>query len=387
MLISSGPVIAANIPAIAKAFPGISLTHVGLLTTIPSLFVILGVLIGNRLEQVIGKKVTILTGLGLVLIAGIFPALYHEHFSLLFVSRCLFGLGIGLFNRLIIQMISDMYRENPSKQATVIGLESAFEGLGGICLTLLVGQLLPMGWHTSFCVYGLALPVFIAFLCFIPSDRRGLNENKKQQLTTHSDHTLDKKSLQVMIGFGVLLFLIVMIFINYNIQITPLLLEQKIGNATNGSNMLAFLGLGAFIAGFSFGKIYKIFGHYIVASSMMLLGGAMLVTTVSQSIILTTFCSMVIGFSFRCIMPYLLHIFARQIARMAKLGTTIVLISYNLGATLSPYEGSLIKEMLHLSDVQDLVSSNAIIVMIISIGGFGVTAFYHKDLKEQKTKN
>jgi len=376
LLISSGPVIAANIPAIADDFPEISITHVGLLTTIPSLFVIVGVLIANRLELLIGKRATILTGLGLVLIAGVFPALYHDLFSLLFISRCLFGLGVGLFNRLIIQMISDMYHKNPAKQATVIGLESAFEGLGGICLTLLVGQLLKMGWHTSFYVYALALPIFISFLIFVPSDKKELN--RREEVTTNSSHPNNKKALQVMIGYGLLLFVIVAIFINYNLQITPLILEKNIGSATNGSNMIAFIGLGAFVAGFSFGKVYKTFGNYIVPLSILLLGSSMFVTTISQSIILTTVCSMIIGFSFRCIMPYLLHTFAQQIAKMAKLGTTIVLIAYNLGATLSPYEGRLITQLLQLDTVQSLVSSNAIILLWISVASFGVVALHHK---------
>lgn len=60
--------------------------------------------------------------------AGVFPVLKHDIFSLLFLSRCFFGLGIGLFNRLIIQMISSIFQEDPRRKATVIGLESAFEG-------------------------------------------------------------------------------------------------------------------------------------------------------------------------------------------------------------------------------------------------------------------
>ncbi|MEK5445228.1 MFS transporter [Paenibacillus sp. FSL R7-0331] len=381
LLISSGPIIAANIPAIAQDFPATSLTQVGFLTTIPSLFVILGVLIANLLELRIGKKRTILTGLGLVFIAGIFPALKHDIFSLLFASRCLFGLGIGLFNRLIIQMISDIYHNSPSKQASVIGLESAFEGLGGICLTLFVGQLLKINWYTSFYVYALALPIFAAFLFFVPADKRGLRKGGAEQLTTTSDYPSNNRSLRVMIGFGILLFVIVTIFINYNIQITPLIMEKNIGNATNGSNMIAFIGLGAFIAGFSFGKLYKYLRHYIVPLAILLLGVAMFVTTISQSIILTTFCSMVIGFSFRCIMPYLLHTFTQQIAKMAKLGTTIVLVAYNLGATLSPYEGTLIRQLFHVDSIQSLVSTNAMILLLIAITGFGVA--YVKNIKEK----
>src|SRR3954466_13763918 len=153
LLISSGPLIAANIPAIEKEFPTVNPTHVGLLTTIPSLFVILGILVANRLELWIGKKRTILIGLTLVFLAGVFPVLKHDIFSFLFLSRCFFGLGIGLFNRLIIQMISDIFQDDPRRKAAVIGLESAFEGLGAICLTFIVGQLLKINWYTSFLIY------------------------------------------------------------------------------------------------------------------------------------------------------------------------------------------------------------------------------------------
>ena len=197
------------------------------------------------------KEKTILIGLGLVFFAGIFPALRHDNFSLLFVSRCFFGLGIGLFNRLIIQMISDLYQNDPDKQASVIGLESSFEGLGGICLTLLIGQLLKINWHTSFLVYALAIPIFVAFFFFVPDDKKLIEKREPEQSSALSEISNDKRVYGSMIGFGILLFVIVTLFINYNNQITPLILEKQIGDETNGSNIIAFIGLGVFIAGFT----------------------------------------------------------------------------------------------------------------------------------------
>ncbi|MCM3537880.1 MFS transporter [Priestia endophytica] len=369
LLISSGPAIAANIPAITKEFPTTNSTHVGLLTTIPSLFVIIGILTGNRLELWIGKKKTILMGLGLVFLSGIFPALKHDIFSLLFLSRCIFGLGIGLFNRLIIQMISDLYQHDPDQRARVIGMESSFEGLGGICLTLLVGQLLKISWHTSFLVYAIALPIFLAFFFFIPDDKKQLEKRTTTQKITVSDSLDDRNAYRLVIGFGMLLFVIVTIFINYNIQITPLILEKNIGNATNGSNMIAFIGLGAFIAGFAFGKMFQLLKDYTMPISLLLMGVFMYLTTISESILLTTFCSMVIGFAFRSIMPYLLHTFTQQTAKIARLGTTIVLVSYNIGSTLSPYEGAVFSQLLHVNTVQSLIFANSIFILFISIIG------------------
>jgi predicted MFS family arabinose efflux permease len=370
LLISSGPAISANILAIEKEFPSINTSHVGLLTTIPSLFVIIGVLLGNRLERWMEKKKIILIGLGLVFLAGIFPALKHDFFSLLFLSRCIFGLGIGLFNRVIIQMISDLYQYDQKKKAQVIGMESSFEGLGGICLTLLVGQLLKINWHTSFLVYAIALPILIVFFFFVPNDKKKSSDKREGEQQT--DRLEDKGAYTLMIGYGFLLFIIVTIFINYNIQITPLILEKQIGNATSGSNMIAFIGLGAFIAGVSFRKIYQLLKNYLLPSSFLLMGISLYVTTLSQSIVLTSLCSMVIGFSFRCMMPYLIHIFTQQTASMAKFGTTVVLVSYNIGATLSPYEGAVFSHLLHGNTVQSIILANSIFILVISIIGFGV---------------
>lgn len=384
LLISSGPAIAANIPAIAKEFTYIDPTHVGLLTTIPSLFVVLGVLIGNRLELWIGKKKTILTGLGLVFLSGIVPALKHDIFSLLFFSRCIFGLGIGSFNRLIIQMISDLYQNNPRKRAKVIGMESSFEGLGGICLTLLVGQLLKINWHTSFFVYALALPIFLAFFFFIPDDKTQFENKHAAQKKTISDTSHDRGIYRLVIGFGILLFVIVTIFINYNIEITPLILEKNIGNATNGSNMIAFIGVGALIAGFVFGKVFQFLEDYTIPTSLLLLGVFMYVAAISESILLTTLCSMVIGFSFRSIMPYLFHTFTQQTSQIAKLGTTIVLVAYNIGATLSPYEGLVFSHLLHVDNVQSLIFTNSIFILMISIIGLVIVFVKGQRNKEQR---
>lgn len=80
-------------------------------------------------------------------------------------------------------------------------------------------------------------------------------------------------------------------------------------------------------------------------------------------------CSTVIGFAFRSMMPYLLHIFSQQTAEIAKLGTTIVLIAYNIGATISPYEKELFSQLLPIHDVGSLVLTNAVLSLLLSISG------------------
>lgn len=333
-MVSSAPSISANIPAIAQAFPNIPIVYVSLLTTIPSLFLILGVFLTSFVEGTIGRKQTILLGLMIVGIFGTLPSWYQGSFILLFLSRCLLGLGIGLFNRLLIQMISNLYQGSNERKAKALGLESACEGLGGIIMTIGVGQLLKINWSTSFTVYGLAFLGFVLIAIFIPK-KVGESSNLSNQNIVKIHSITVKKWKMFILGF--LLFCIVVLFINFNLQITPLLLEQQLGDATHGSNMIAAIAVGAFVAGNLFGKTYSKLKNWVLPIASFLAGIFIFLTTISPSVIVTLLCSAGLGFAFRNIMPYFMHIFTTGGEQIAKIGTTIVLVAYNLGATLAPY--------------------------------------------------
>lgn len=137
LLVVSGGAIAANIPAISQSYPDVSQTLIELLTTMPSLFIMLTVLVSHKVATKIGYSRTILMGIFLVLIAGLLPVFTRSFMTLCF-SRVLFGIGIGLFNPLLYIVSTTLYKG--AELAKVIGLQSAFEGIGGMVMTFLVGQ-------------------------------------------------------------------------------------------------------------------------------------------------------------------------------------------------------------------------------------------------------
>ncbi len=100
MVVYSAPAISANVPAIAASFPEVDAVYVGLLTTIPSLFLLLDFYYRHD-EKGSARNIFIhfwhwpcRHG-----IAGAFFLLS----SLVSFARDS-GFGIGLFNRLAIQM-------------------------------------------------------------------------------------------------------------------------------------------------------------------------------------------------------------------------------------------------------------------------------------------
>ncbi|KAF1302697.1 MFS transporter [Enterococcus saccharolyticus] len=338
LVVNSAPAISANIPAIAQSFPEVSAVYIGLLTTIPSLFLVMGVFLTSIIEKQIGRKYTMLAGLVMVGIFGTLPAWYQGSFVVLFLSRCLLGLGIGLFNRLLIEMISQLFQSDNRKKAKALGLESACEGLGGIFMTIMVGQLIKLSWEMSFLIYAFAIVSWIFVFVFIPNEKN----TPQNSMTDSTDSNLSKARKMKSILLGLVLFAIVLLFINYNLQITPLLLEQGIGDATNGSNMIAAIATGAFIAGNFFGVVYSYLNRWLLPIAAMLAGLSVFLTSLSNSVLFTLFCSLMLGFAFRNIMPYFMHTFTSGGENIAKFGTTVVLVAYNLGATLAPYVSQLI---------------------------------------------
>ncbi|KAF1299253.1 MFS transporter [Enterococcus sp. JM4C] len=341
LIVNSAPAVSANIPAIAADFPGISPVYVNLLTTIPSLFLVVGVFVTTIVERKLGQRGTILFGLLIVSVFGTLPAWQHQNFWLIVASRCLLGFGIGLFNRLLIQMISQLFQSDQTKKAKALGLESACEGLGGIFMTLAVGQLLKINWTYSFWVYGAALFSLFCVLLFIPKQQNQADKNSASVQVTPISFTRKRKTL--LLGF--ILFWIVLLFINYNLQITPLLIEQGIGDATAGSYMIAAIATGAFIAGNLFGFTFGRLNRWLLPLAAALAGLSILGSCFSTSLPTSLACSFILGFAFRNIMPYFMHIFTSGGEAVAKFGATVVLLAYNLGATAAPYASRMISSI------------------------------------------
>lgn len=371
LMVNSAPAISANIPAITESFSGINPVYVGLLTTIPSLFLIVGVFFTNVVEFFLGRKYTILLGLVIVGVFGTLPAWYQGSFLVLFLSRCLLGLGIGLFNRLLIQMISSLYQSEVGKKAKALGLESACEGLGGIIMTISAGQLIRISWTSSFWVYGFAVVSLLFVAIFIPNQRVQLISDNEE---AESRNPISKERKIRSIILGCILFCIVLLFINYNLQITPLLIEQGIGDATNGSNMIAAIGAGAFIAGNLFGRTYTYLKKWLLPIATFTAGLSIFFTNNSNSILFTLFCSLVLGFAFRNIMPYFMHILTTGGEQTAKFGATIVLVAYNLGATLAPYGSWLISVITGSTNAGSQIIVMGVLLCAISL----ITVIFHK---------
>ncbi|MGZ7244345.1 MFS transporter, partial [Streptococcus pyogenes] len=75
-------------------------TFVEVLATLPALLTMMTVGFSPRIARQFGYKRTVQLGLIVTFLSGILPV-FTTSFTLLFVSRVTFGIGVGLFNPLL----------------------------------------------------------------------------------------------------------------------------------------------------------------------------------------------------------------------------------------------------------------------------------------------
>ncbi len=165
LLMGTAAAINGNIPALADAFINIPLSLVEMISTLPSLFLMISVLISTTIAKKIGYKRTIAIGIALVAVAGFIPVVVNN-FYIILVSRAIFGFGIGLFNSLVVALVNYFY--DNEQRSKMFGFQSAFEGMGGLAVTFISGQLLNISWNASFLAYMIAFPILVLFITFVP---------------------------------------------------------------------------------------------------------------------------------------------------------------------------------------------------------------------------
>ena len=349
MLVAVAPASNANIPAMKEAFPQIPLSMVEMITTIPSLFLMISVLTSGFIAKKMGYKQTIMLGLGIVAISGIIPVFIGNFYLVLF-SRAALGFGIGLFNSLLIGLISYFFDGN--ERTTLIGYHEALGGLGGMLITYIAGQLMHVNWQAPFISYAIAIPVFFIFWKVIPKVKTEdiLHKNTKQVVVNDGK----EGNFSIVFVFMILIVIGATLNMTMGIKVSSLIVEQGYGSASDTSTVIMLLSLGAMISGFLFGKMYKLFKNYIMSVGFTITALAMFIIGISNTSWMTVLGGFLVGFGFRVMMPCLTNIVNSSHLKNPTLATSLLLVAYNLGSAFAPYGSMIILKFSWTSDLRGI---------------------------------
>ena len=142
--------ISSALPAMFDYYQGYPKEQIELLVSLPSFGIMIMLVLNGFLERLFPERLQISLGLLILSIGGTAPFWYQEY-NFVFAMRILFGLGVGMINAKAISIISERYHGKTRIQ--MLGLRGSAEVVGASILTLVVGQLLSLGWTVTFLAY------------------------------------------------------------------------------------------------------------------------------------------------------------------------------------------------------------------------------------------
>lgn len=332
-------VVNATIPGMAKSFPQESLVNIELVTTVVSIFVTIFVLVSGAVVRYIGQRRTAILGLVIATISSLIPAV-SSSFTIIFISRAVLGIGIGLANPLAISLIGSFFTGDT--RAKLLGWRSAIAGVGTSIMTYLAGQLLVFNWHAAYWVYLLFVPTLLLFIFFVPEPTSTDEENSTA--TQDNEVKTTKQNGLVLIT---LLTLLIFIFLSGGmvlaIKLPTYFIDFHIGSATQASNAWSMYNIANVIGGAIFGYVYRYLKKYILPLGLLFYGLGIFLTSFSRSLTLIYLLCFATGIFGALVIPYIFNKISESFStKKAPLYTSIALVGSNLGSFLAPYSGELL---------------------------------------------
>ncbi len=326
MLLMAAPNIAAAIPLMSKTFTGQSASAIETISTIPNLGIIIGIFISSILTGFLGQKRTVILGLIIVFIFGITPV-FSSNYYIVLTSRLLLGFGIGLFNSLAISMISDFYEGD--ELSTMMGFQNAVNSLGSSILSFLVGYLITFGWHATFWIYAIALPILIIFGKVIPNVKAGV---------TVKNTVSKRQSVNLpIVLISILTFFIYVFFMIVTVKLADLLTYKNIGTASQAATILGGFTMVSMLVGLFYGIIHKILKNLTLPLGFLAMTVGFWLLANANTLVLVTTGVMIVGLGFAIVIPYIYTLINTVAPVDSKnLASSIMLIFTNVGVFLSP---------------------------------------------------
>ncbi|MCY7106475.1 MFS transporter [Streptococcus oralis] len=323
--------ISSALPAMFDYYQGYPKEQIELLVSLPSFGIMIMLVLNGFLERLFPERLQISLGLLILSIGGTAPFWYQEY-NFVFAMRILFGLGVGMINAKAISIISERYHGKTRIQ--MLGLRGSAEVVGASILTLVVGQLLSLGWTVTFLAYSAGFLVLILYLLFVPYGKEKKETKKKEAETTRL--TGQMKGLIFLLAIEAAV--VVCTNTAITIRIPSLMVERGLGDAQLSSLVLSIMQLIGILAGVSFSFFISLFKERLLLWSGITFGLGQIVIALSPSLGVMVAGSVVAGFSYSVALTTVFQLLSERIpAKLLNQATSFAVLGCSFGAFTTPF--------------------------------------------------
>ncbi|UQS86139.1 MFS transporter (plasmid) [Nicoliella spurrieriana] len=327
LVITTGTAISPALPAMQKAFSNYPATLVNMVATIQQIPAFIVLLMSAPLARKFGLKQMIGLGILLMGISGILPAFVPNLWFIL-GTRIIFGIGIGLINSLAITIVNIFYSGNDKAQ--MMGNRTSFETIGLCIVNILVGQLLNLSWQVSFLAYFFILIILVLFWRVVPTIKwdNPVDKNGKQQA--------EKVNFPVIMA-GVFCAIMTMGLATVSVMTPAIVVDGKLGSATDASFVITVFTLVSMAMGFLFGQFFKLFHRFVLPIGLLFFTVGLLIMNFSQSLVMLLIGEIIVGGAFPLAGTYIFDIIDKLAPKNSNaLANSVLLVGCNVGTAISP---------------------------------------------------
>ena len=328
--------ISSSLPAMFQYYKNYSSSQVELLVSLPSIGIMSLLMFNSVLERFVSERFMIILGLILYSICGLIP-FFNQSYNLVFASRFVFGLGLGMMNPRAIAIISERFQGRERVQ--MLGYRGSAEVVGTALLTLIVGQLLRFNWTTTFWVYAIGFIVLALYLMFVPYEKNESDKHKHLK----SVRKMTRKQIHLSIFLAFIAGMIVCANVAITLRIPSLVLQAEIGNAETASWILSCMQLVEILAGVSFASLVNVLKNRLLTITGIVFGLSQIMIGLSSQIYFLSLSALLAGFAYSISLTAVFHIVSEKIpAYLVNRVTAIVVLGCSSGASVSTFVLSLI---------------------------------------------
>lgn len=351
-------------------FPNVNVSLIQMLITAPALLSIIVSITSGWLVVKISKKKLLLLGSLIAGVTGFLPLL-SDSFTLLFLSRTVYGVGLGLATTLNTAVVAEFFEGD--ERVSVMGIQAASVGAGMVVVTTVGGWLGSSGFRNAYFinVIGFVSMILIA-LC--------LPETGTAKVTKTDKIRLNKEVFTVAI-FGMLEFLFL---ITFTTNIAMHISGDLAGNTAVSGNLTGIFSASQIVMGLILGFITKITKRYTLPIAMLSfsIGGILLILFPSNFAMLmigALFC----GFSQGMFIPTAMVDVANAVAPVATaMASACFTCAMCLGQLISPTILNTTAKVVF----GEVTTANVYIISVVGMTASGVLAAVWKSKKNRNEK-
>ena len=323
--------ISSALPSMFNYYKDLPKGQIELLVSLPSAGIMVTLFLNTLIEKFLDERKMIVTGLLILSFFGMIPFI-NQAYPILFLSRLIFGMGVGLINAKAISIISERYHGRERVQT--LGFRGSAEVVGTALVTLLVGFLLQFGWTASFLAYGAGLIVLFLFLTFVPYEK----QEEEHHASANHKESLKKEEWKLTIILALVAAMIVLCNVGVTLRIPSIVAYTFKESYNSASLILSGMQLIGILAGLTFSGLVHAFKSKLITFAGIAFGLSLIAIALSPSIPLLGISALFSGYTYSTSLTMVFQIISEKIpAKRLNQVTSVAVLGCSFGAAFTPF--------------------------------------------------